>query len=60
MAVEFDLSERQAYRYLEGASQLDRPAIGQQLAAVADNLEPAKFKGYGIFGRATHSPDCSA
>jgi hypothetical protein len=26
LAREFDLSERQAYRYLEQASQLDRPA----------------------------------
>jgi hypothetical protein len=41
-------------------AELDRAAIGQQLATMAGKLEPAKFNGYRIFGWATHSPDCSA
>jgi len=31
-------------------SQLERSAIGQQLPAVAHDLEPAKFNSDGIFG----------
>jgi hypothetical protein len=35
-------------------AQLDRSAIRQQLAAMAHDLEPAKFNGYGIFGLPSH------
>ena len=36
-------------------AQLDRPAIGQQLAAMADDLESAKFNGCRMFGQPSHS-----
>ncbi len=35
-------------------AQLDRSAIGQQLAAMAEDLEATKFNGYGIFGLPGH------
>ena len=41
-------------------AQLDRLAIGQQLSAMADDPEPAKFNGYGIFRQPCHGVDCSA
>jgi hypothetical protein len=39
-------------------AQLDRSAIGQQLAAMADDGEPTKVNSYGIFGLPSHGPDC--
>jgi hypothetical protein len=39
-------------------AQLDRSAIGQQLAAMADDPEPTKVNRYGIFGLPSHGPDC--
>ena len=35
-------------------AQLDRSAIGQQLPAMADDLEPTKFNSYGIFRLPSH------
>ena len=35
-------------------AQLDRPAIDQQLAAVADDPKPAKFNRCLIFGQSSH------
>jgi hypothetical protein len=41
LSQEFDLSERQAYRYLEQASQLDRPAkVPEATIAVTLKLPP--------------------
>src|SRR5436305_1216903 len=41
LAREFDLSERQAYRYLEEASQLDRPVeIPEATVSVTLKLRP--------------------
>jgi len=41
LAVEFDLSERQAYRYLEKASRLDRPVeIPETTIPVTMKLPP--------------------
>jgi hypothetical protein len=41
LSREFDLSERQAYRYLEEASQLDRPAeIPEATVSVTLKLPP--------------------
>ena len=41
LSGEFDLSERQAYRYLEEASQLDRPVkIPESTVAVTLKLPP--------------------
>jgi len=60
-AQEFVLAEDRAAGVDEGherierpPAQLDRPAIGQQLAAVSDNPEPAKFNGCRIFGHSGH------
>jgi hypothetical protein len=66
-AQELVLAEDRAASLDEGHQRIERPPaqldpapIGQKLATMAHDLESAKFNGYGIFGRATHSPDCSA
>ncbi len=60
-AHEFVLAEDRAASVEEGhqrierpPAQLDRLAIGQQLAAMADDLEPAKFNGRRMFGQLSH------
>ena len=66
-AHEFVFAEHRATSVDEGherikrpTAQLDRLAIGQQLSAMADDPEPAKFNGYGIFRQPCHGVDCSA
>jgi hypothetical protein len=55
-AHEFVFAEDRASSVDEGhqrierpTAQLDRSAIGQQLSAMADDLEPAKLKDFRIF-----------
>ena len=45
LSRKFDLSERQAYRYLEGASQLDRPVeVTEATVPITLNLPPSTVR----------------
>ena len=45
LSREFDLSERQAYRYLEGASQLDRPVeVTEATVPITLKLPPSTVR----------------
>src|SRR5438094_7540368 len=61
LSSEIVLAEDGAARLDEGhecvkcaPAQLDRPAVGQQLALEADDLEPAVFDGCLTFGQPGH------
>jgi hypothetical protein len=65
--MSWSLSEDRAASVDEGhqrierpTAQLDRSAIGQQLATMADDLEPAKFNGTESSGCPATVSDCSA
>jgi len=60
-AQEFVFAEDRPASVDEGDQRIERPttqfdgsAICQQFAAMADDLEPAKFNGYGIFRLPSH------
>jgi hypothetical protein len=54
LSREFDLSERQAYRYLEEASQLDRPLeIPEATVSVTLKLPPRTVELLGKFARSS-------
>jgi hypothetical protein len=54
LSREFDLSERQAYRYLQQASQLDRPvAVPEATVPVTLKLPPRTVEGLRKYARSS-------